>query len=203
MAHWYVLRGDWLWCGFGISPAHAPSTCRVCVCVRARVRACVRACACACVCVCMRACVSRVRACAGLRIWVRDQPRTPPAPALCVRARVRARGWVGARARACVYGSGTGRTPTEPAGPAPLRRREAPRRARRGPTRGGWAWGNAASRYCTHDYHGSCHVCIVCVHKYHTVRGSISRWVDLGEQTDSLSAMSESFSCPPRRVFSY
>mmetsp|Transcript_40259 Transcript_40259/g.84186 ORF Transcript_40259/g.84186 Transcript_40259/m.84186 type:complete len:319 (+) Transcript_40259:552-1508(+) len=28
MAHWYVLRGDWLWCGFGISPAHAPSTVR-------------------------------------------------------------------------------------------------------------------------------------------------------------------------------
>mmetsp|Transcript_21416 Transcript_21416/g.68394 ORF Transcript_21416/g.68394 Transcript_21416/m.68394 type:complete len:360 (+) Transcript_21416:50-1129(+) len=24
IAHWYVFRGDWLWCGYGISPAHTP-----------------------------------------------------------------------------------------------------------------------------------------------------------------------------------
>ncbi|KAG5457299.1 MAG: hypothetical protein BJ554DRAFT_2731 [Olpidium bornovanus] len=24
MAHWYVLRGLWLWCGYGIKPATAP-----------------------------------------------------------------------------------------------------------------------------------------------------------------------------------
>ena len=24
IAHWYVLRGDWLWCGYGMSPAHTP-----------------------------------------------------------------------------------------------------------------------------------------------------------------------------------
>jgi hypothetical protein len=23
MAHWYVFRGDWLWCGYGIRPAGA------------------------------------------------------------------------------------------------------------------------------------------------------------------------------------
>mmetsp|Transcript_33124 Transcript_33124/g.78562 ORF Transcript_33124/g.78562 Transcript_33124/m.78562 type:complete len:283 (+) Transcript_33124:1479-2327(+) len=26
MAHWYVLRGDWLWCGKGMSPAQTPSS---------------------------------------------------------------------------------------------------------------------------------------------------------------------------------
>eukprot|EP00982_Pelagococcus_subviridis_P011172 31065-Pelagococcus_subviridis.AAC.12 len=25
IAHWYVLRGDWLWCGYGMIPAHTPS----------------------------------------------------------------------------------------------------------------------------------------------------------------------------------
>mmetsp|Transcript_9841 Transcript_9841/g.30835 ORF Transcript_9841/g.30835 Transcript_9841/m.30835 type:complete len:339 (-) Transcript_9841:1235-2251(-) len=24
IAHWYVLRGDWLWCGYGMRPAHTP-----------------------------------------------------------------------------------------------------------------------------------------------------------------------------------
>mmetsp|Transcript_6034 Transcript_6034/g.24450 ORF Transcript_6034/g.24450 Transcript_6034/m.24450 type:complete len:330 (+) Transcript_6034:1394-2383(+) len=24
IAHWYVFRGDWLWCGYGIMPAHTP-----------------------------------------------------------------------------------------------------------------------------------------------------------------------------------
>ena len=25
IAHWYVFRGDWLWCGYGMIPAHTPS----------------------------------------------------------------------------------------------------------------------------------------------------------------------------------
>lgn len=25
MAHWYVFRGDWLWCGYGIKPAQTPN----------------------------------------------------------------------------------------------------------------------------------------------------------------------------------
>lgn len=24
MAHWYVLRGDWLWCGYGMMPVTTP-----------------------------------------------------------------------------------------------------------------------------------------------------------------------------------
>ena len=24
MAHWYVFLGDWLWFGYGMSPAHTP-----------------------------------------------------------------------------------------------------------------------------------------------------------------------------------
>uniref|UniRef100_A0A2M4B7C7 Putative secreted protein n=1 Tax=Anopheles triannulatus TaxID=58253 RepID=A0A2M4B7C7_9DIPT len=26
IAHWYVLRGLWLWCGYGTSPAQTPSS---------------------------------------------------------------------------------------------------------------------------------------------------------------------------------